>query len=112
MKHEQLANPVSNADQPDCDDSTSPDNAAICPACGADGLAASPITTVFRTQSSFAVVRDIPAIVCQSCHEEYLDDRTATLLDLMRGGNFTGTTPTTSITVPVYAFPADAGGTS
>lgn len=112
MKHEQRANPAPAADRSHDDGSDRPDNAAACPACGEADLVASPITTVFHAQGSLAVIRDIPAMVCPICHEEYLDDQTAMQLDLMRGANFAGETPAETMTVPVYSFRVGDGGTS
>lgn len=112
MKHEQLANPGAATDPTHDDGRDSPDNAAACPACGAAALVASPITTVFRTGESLAVIRGIPAMVCTACHEEYIDDRTAMRLDLMRGGDFAAETPAETMTVPVYAFRSGGGGAS
>ncbi len=82
MKHEQCANQAPAANRPHGDGSDRPDNAAACPACGEADRVASPITTVFHAQGSLAVIRDIPAMVCPSCHEEYPDDQTAMRLDL------------------------------
>ncbi|HSH42640.1 MAG TPA: YgiT-type zinc finger protein, partial [Arenicellales bacterium] len=45
-----------------------------CSACGHTGLVDSRISTVFRNGDGWAVIRDIPAVVCPGCREEFIDD--------------------------------------
>lgn len=75
-----------------------------CEACGHGELRPGRISTVFRTDERLAVIRDVPAMICPACREEYLDDITATRLDLMRGQGFSTETVVAEITVPVYTY--------
>jgi YgiT-type zinc finger domain-containing protein len=106
MKHEQLAGAAATTGQPGADDAKIAEPAMTCTACGHGELVEGTVTTVFRADTSFAVVRDIPALICPNCHEEYIDDVTATRIDLMRSQGFAGQAPVDTLQVPVYAFSA------
>lgn len=110
MKHEQIADPESATERGKGNGGERAAGVGDCPTCGKADLVASPISTVFRTTESLAVIRGIPAMVCPACREEYLDDQTATRLDIMRGRGFGRESPVATMSVPVYAFdPGDRG---
>lgn len=88
-----------------------PDDGA-CPACGAGQPAPGKITTVFRHGESWAVVRDIPAAICPSCGEEFVDDATAMRLDMMRGQDFADEHPAEVMEVPVFDYRPTGGRAS
>lgn len=75
-----------------------------CEACGAPALATGRVSTVFRANGGLALVRDIPALICGACGEEYIDDVTAMRLDLMRGQGFASETPADTMEIPVYDY--------
>ena len=50
------------------------------------------------------VVEDIPALVCASCNEQFYDDRTVVVLDLLRGDGFPAESARVEIRVPVFSF--------
>ncbi len=81
---------------------TAPDGA--CPACGG-AVARARVSTAFWEDEDLAVIRDVPALVCQSCRERYFEDDTVMRLDLMRARGFAGQGAVMRLSVPVYAFP-------
>jgi len=86
-----------------------PETALTCSSCGSTALAPGHISTVFRSGDKWAVIRDIPALVCGNCQEELIDDATAVRLDRMRADGFSGQEPMETMTVPVFTFGSDAG---
>lgn len=92
--------------------------AMVCSVCGHEGLFESRIASVFRVrdgsaaiggQAGLAVIRDIPAVVCPGCKEEFVDDATSVRLDRMRAGGFASETAVETMSVPVFAFRAGNG---
>ena len=61
---------------------------ASCSRCGGSNLRATTMRSAFWDDDRLVVVEDIPAIVCQKCHEHYYDDTTVVLLDLLRGDGY------------------------
>jgi YgiT-type zinc finger domain-containing protein len=59
-----------------------------CSACAAGHLHQTVVRSAFWHHDRLVVVDDIPALVCDSCAEQLLDDRTAVRLDLLRGSGF------------------------
>lgn len=85
--------------------SAAQDGRAACPACGGR-LSSASVSTALWEGEALSVVRNVPALVCRSCHERYFDDHTVMRLDLMRAGGFGSETAVAEWRVPVYAFPA------
>lgn len=52
------------------------------------------------------VVEDVPAFVCNNCGEQYYEDETAMVLDMMRGDGFDPSEATRRMDVPVFGFRA------
>lgn len=59
-----------------------------CGACRTGHLHPDVVRSAFWHRDRLVVVDDIPALVCDSCDEQLLDDRTAVALDLLRGSGF------------------------
>jgi len=53
------------------------------------------------------VVNGIPALVCDTCKEQYFDDTTAVRLDLLRGAGFPEDRVSGELRVPVFEFGKD-----
>ena len=77
---------------------------ASCSACSSDKLVPDRVKTAFWEGECLIVVEDIPALVCTTCGEQYLDDETALQLDLMKGGGFPKEKVVREMTVPVFAY--------
>lgn len=92
----------------DGEESGNPGSGMTCSSCERAQLVESRISTVFRSGDQWAVIRDIPAMVCPNCREELIDDATAVRLDMMRANGFALEDASETMTVPVFAFPADS----
>ena len=79
---------------------------AGCTACSGGILARQDVNTAFWEGERLVVVENIPALVCQSCGEQYYEDQTAMKLDLMRGSGFSAENAVRTMAVPVFTFAA------
>ena len=80
-----------------------------CHRCGNGLLAERRIQTAFWRGEGLVVIRNIPAMVCQTCGAEHVSDRTATGLDRMRGKGFTAMRSIERMIVPVLDY-VEPGG--
>lgn len=78
--------------------------AARCGNCGSEGLHGTTVRSAFWHGDRLVVVEDIPAAVCDNCHEQYFDDRTMVVLDLLRGDGFPTEKARSELRVPVFSF--------
>lgn len=76
----------------------------LCDRCEQGLLTEQPIQTAFWRGEGLVVIRNIPAMVCQTCGEEYVADRTAIGLDRMRGNGFTSMGTVERMIVPVLHY--------
>ena len=89
------------------DEDDSPSSAAIgCLNCGHNRLSGNRVSTGFWQRGAFVVIRDIPALVCPVCHEEYLSDQTARSLARMRRDGLSPDKAAKRIEVPVFDYRA------
>lgn len=80
------------------------DQAPRCGHCGSARIAAAKVRSAFWHGERLVVVEDIPALVCADCQEQFYDDRTTVLLDLMRGDGFPAEAANAELRVPVFTF--------
>lgn len=85
-------------------DSAIEQQAVTCPQCGSGKVKPAVVRSAFWHHDRLVVVENLPALVCTDCHEQFYDDATVTILDLMRGGNFPAAKATRSLTVPMFSF--------
>ena len=52
----------------------------ICPSCGGGKKAGETIFTV-NLGEGILIVRDVPALICSQCGEDWIDDKTASSLE-------------------------------
>lgn len=78
-----------------------------CERCNTGILHPDLISTAFWQDDGLVVVRNIPALVCPDCGEQYIDDRTVVRLDHLRGRDFAGLPAIDEVIVPILDF----GGT-
>ncbi len=81
-----------------------PADGLICGRCESGSLGPKRIKTAFWHDAGLAVIRDIPAMVCTRCGEEYVGDTAVLGLDRMRGNGFSGEAAVTRMTVPVFDY--------
>ncbi|MEW6486544.1 MAG: YgiT-type zinc finger protein [Thermodesulfobacteriota bacterium] len=75
-----------------------------CGNCGSDATHPASVRSAFWHGDRLVVVEDIPAIVCGACHEQFYDDHTVVLLDLLRGDGFPSESALRELRVPVFSL--------
>ena len=81
-----------------------------CQSCGTGKLAPDRVKTALWSGESLVIVEDIPALVCQTCGEQFYQDETAMRLDMMRGAGFSRDRAARQMTVPVFTFETSSEG--
>lgn len=92
--------PDSRPDSMDSGQATS----LTCTNCGGANVHASHVRSAFWHDDRLVVVEDIPAMVCRTCGEQFYDDSTAIVLDLLRGDGFPADKAHAELRVPVFSF--------
>lgn len=82
------------------DQSTHP----VCSVCGNGKLHNLEVHSAIWHNDKLVVVEDIPALVCDMCHERYFDDTTVLMLDLMRADGFRNDAADRELNVPVFSY--------
>lgn len=77
-----------------------------CDHCPGSLLRSTRISTAFWQDDGLVVIRNIPAMVCPDCGEEYVEDDTVVALDRLRGAGFDGCAQIAPLSVPVFDFAA------
>ena len=85
-------------------ESTASHSNAVCPACGGSDIGIAHVRSAFFHDDRLVVVEEIPALVCASCKEQFYDDKTVVVLDLLRGDGFPAASAREEISVPVFTF--------
>jgi YgiT-type zinc finger domain-containing protein len=85
-------------------DSSEDRSKGVCPGCGGSDIGMSRVRSAFFHEDRLVVIEDIPALVCASCHEQFYDDHTVVVLDLLRGDGFPEEDAREEISVPVFSF--------
>jgi len=85
-------------------DSNDEKSGAVCPGCGGSNIGMARVRSAFFHEDRLVVIEDIPALVCAGCNEQFYDDRTVVLLDLLRGDGFPLEDAREEISVPVFSF--------
>lgn len=75
-----------------------------CANCGRQNVRSTQARSAFWHGDRLVVVEDIPALVCDSCGEQYFDDSTAIVLDLLRGDGFPPEQAKAELVVSVFSF--------
>jgi Ni2+-binding GTPase involved in maturation of urease and hydrogenase len=76
----------------------------VCPNCNKSNIGAAWVRSAFFHRDKLVVVEDIPALVCADCNEQFYDDHTVVMLDLLRGENFPREKARALINVPVFSL--------
>lgn len=77
---------------------------ANCPHCGSRHIRAALVNSAFWHQDRLVAVQDIPALVCDACHEQFYDDATIVALDLLRGDGFPPEQAIGELRVPLFSL--------
>ena len=86
--------------------------AACCANCGSSRIRTAQVRSAFWHQDRLVVVEGIPALVCDACHEQFFDDGTIVVLDLLHGDGFPPEQATGELRVPVFSFAERAAAVS
>ncbi len=81
-----------------------------CEQCGSANLRKDIVRSAFWHGDRLVVVEDIPALVCENCREQFYDDATVVLIDLMRGDGFPPEKAQSELNVPVFSLRQRAKG--
>jgi YgiT-type zinc finger domain-containing protein len=76
----------------------------VCTNCGSSNIRHDEVRSAFWHRDRLVVVEDIPALICDACHEQFYDDRTVVLLDLLRGDDFPLEEARGELRVPVFSL--------
>jgi YgiT-type zinc finger domain-containing protein len=76
----------------------------LCTNCGSQSIHTARIRSAFWHDDRLVVVEDIPAVVCDDCHEQFFDDGAIIVLDLLRGDGFPAEKARSELRVPVFSF--------
>lgn len=75
-----------------------------CTNCGGGDVRPAAVKSAFWHDDRLVVVEDIPALRCGACGEQFYDDNTVLVLDLLRGRGFAEGQASSRISVPVFSF--------
>jgi YgiT-type zinc finger domain-containing protein len=75
-----------------------------CTNCGGLDVHRADVRSAFWQDDRLVVVEDIPALVCGACGEQFYDDSTVVVLDLLRGEDFPVEKARAELRVPVFSF--------
>jgi YgiT-type zinc finger domain-containing protein len=77
---------------------------ALCGNCGGPNIHEARVRSAFWHDDRLVVVEDIPAAVCDDCHEQFFDDGAVVVLDLLRGDGFPAEKARSELRVAVFSF--------
>lgn len=75
-----------------------------CTNCGGSEVRHAEVRSAFWHEDRLVVVEDIPALLCAGCGEQFYDDSTVVVLDLLRGRGFQAKGARAELRVPVFSF--------
>jgi YgiT-type zinc finger domain-containing protein len=75
-----------------------------CTNCGGGDVRRGEVRSAFWHDDRLVVVEDIPALLCGSCGEQFYDDATVVVLDLLRGDGFQQGKARSQLSVPVFSY--------
>lgn len=85
---------------------------ATCTNCGGADVRRAEVRSAFWHEERLVVVEGIPALLCGTCGEQFYDDSTVVVLDLLRGKGFQADKARSELSVPVFSFRDGAGAIS
>lgn len=91
-------------DYQDRRDEQLPAGEARCPQCGSAAVSLTSIRSALWQGERLVIIEGLPALECQTCREQFYDDVTATMLDLLRGTGFPAERAARFLNVPVFDY--------
>jgi YgiT-type zinc finger domain-containing protein len=82
---------------------TSDQLSVSCPACESMKVHSAFVRSAFWHNDRLVVIEDVPALVCNTCGEQFYDDGTVRLIDRMRASGFPPEDAIGELRVPVFS---------
>ena len=76
---------------------------APCPACESTNTRHDYVRSALWQNERLVVIEDIPALVCNTCGEQFYDDGTMLLIDRLRATGFPPEDAVRELSVPVFS---------
>ena len=76
---------------------------AHCPVCESVDTRQASVRSAFWHNDRLVVIEDVPALVCNTCGEQFYDDATVNLIDRMRQNGFPPQDVVRELRVPVFS---------
>jgi YgiT-type zinc finger domain-containing protein len=76
---------------------------APCPACESTNTHYACVRSAFWHNDRLVVIEDVPALVCDTCGEQFYDDTAVSLIDRIRGNGFPPEDAVGELRVPVFS---------
>jgi YgiT-type zinc finger domain-containing protein len=76
---------------------------ASCPTCENTNVRSASVRSAFWHDDRLVVIEDVPALVCDTCGEQFYDDATVLLIDRMRQKGFPLEDALRELRVPVFS---------
>ena len=77
---------------------------ASCPVCESTDVRCARVRSAFWHDDRLVVIEDVPALVCNTCGEQFYDDAAVHMIDRMRADGFPPEGAVRELRVPVFAF--------
>ena len=77
---------------------------AACPVCESTDTRLARVRSAFWHNDRLVVIEDVPALVCNTCGEQFYDDAAVLMIDRMRQAGFPSEDAVRELRVPVFAF--------
>jgi YgiT-type zinc finger domain-containing protein len=76
---------------------------APCPACESTSTRHGLVRSAFWQNDRLVVIEDVPALVCNTCGEQFYDDASVNLIDRVRQRGFPPEDAVRELRVPVFS---------
>jgi YgiT-type zinc finger domain-containing protein len=77
---------------------------AACPVCESTDTRHAHVRSAFWHNDRLVVIEDVPALVCNTCGEQFYDDASVYMIDRMRETGFPPEDAVRELRVPVFSF--------
>ena len=75
-----------------------------CPVCESTDTRLGHVRSAFWHKDRLVVIEDVPALVCNTCGEQFYDDAAVLMIDRMRNNDFPAEDAVRELRVPVFSF--------
>jgi len=75
---------------------------ASCPTCESTNVRSASVRSAFWHNDRLVVIEDVPALVCNTCGEQFYDDAAMLMIDRLRASGFPPEDAVHELRVPVF----------